>query len=147
MSHCFPWSWNSFNIYGVISNYQNPGDGLAYIQFYLRNDKLLLFCYGICGRSKYGCLNFCIVQTISSFWDGLYASTYAILFCEFFSVFLTCVCFKSFHSLSFIKIGLIVQTVYVIRFIEWKNKILLFLSTGIKKITAFFIFFNNEKWY
>ena len=95
-----------------------PLEVLVYSQFYMGNGKLLLFCYGIGGPSKYGYVNFCIVQTISSFWDGLYASTYAILFCEYFSVFLTCVCFKSFQSLSFWKIGFIVQTMYVIRFIQ-----------------------------
>ena len=109
-----------------------------YIQFCMRNDKLLLFCYGICGPSKYVCLNFCIVQTIIYFWDGFYASTYAILFCEFFSVFLTCLSFKSLHSLSFGKIWFLVQTVSVIIFIQWENKILLFLSTGIKKSITFF---------
>ena len=83
----------------------------------MRNDKLLLFCYGISGPSKYECLRFCMIQTVTSFCDGLYASTYAIFFCQFVFRISMCVCFKSFHSLSFEKIGFIVQTVYVVIFI------------------------------
>ena len=87
VSHCFPKSWYSFNIYGIISSYKSSWEILVYIQFYMRNDKLLLCYYGICGPSKYGGLNFCIVQTMSSVWDGLYASTHTILFVNFFQYF------------------------------------------------------------
>ena len=93
----------------------------------MSNDKLLLFCYGICGPSKYGCLSFCIIPTIISFWDGLYASTYGILFCEIFSVFLRCVSFESFDGLSFGKIWFMVETVSLIIFIQLEKKILLLL--------------------
>ena len=37
---------------------QNPERFPAYNQFHIRNDTLLLFCYGIFGPSKYVCLNF-----------------------------------------------------------------------------------------
>ena len=84
----------------------------------MRNDKLVLFCYGICGPSKYVCLSFCIVQAIIPFSDGLYASTYAILFCECFSVFLKCVSFESFDGFFFGKIWFMVQAVSVIIFIQ-----------------------------
>ena len=47
-------------------------------QFSMKNDALLLFCFGVSGPSKYGCLNLCIVQKVSSFQNGVNASTHEI---------------------------------------------------------------------
>ena len=70
------------------------------IQFYIRNETLRLFCYGISGPSKYGCLNFWTVQTVSSLWRGWYVSTHEILFRQFIIEILICLYFKKFHRPS-----------------------------------------------
>ena len=74
VSHSFPQSWNSFHIYGVISNYQNPITFLY--KFNSAWEMIHCFCFG---PNKYGCLSFWTLQKVSSLWYGVYASPNEIL--------------------------------------------------------------------
>ena len=84
------------------SETSEPKQVPLYNHFQMRNDTLLLFCYGISGYSKYGCLNFWIIQILSSLLNSLCASsTHWILFVEFIFRIFICVYLHILFSLSF----------------------------------------------
>ena len=76
-------------------------DLLVYNQFHRKNDTLLLLRSDISRSSKYGGLNFWIIQTVGSLSNDLHSLTHEILFHNHFSKFLTCACFKIFKRPSF----------------------------------------------
>ena len=74
------------------SETSEPKQVPLYNHFQMRNDTLLLFCYGISGYSKYGCLNFWIVyvppQPIEYCLSNLFLEFLYVSICTFFLVFL-----------------------------------------------------------